>query len=601
MSISRALQSPADTWDLTPLYRSLAEWKKDLQDEASIDYSGLAAPYVAAQSLTEEQLSDLFLLYFRLERRIKKLYTWAHLYHDQDTGNDEAKQALQRITSRYHDFSEKFSWMEPKILSHTAEQLATFVASAKLVPYKTLLERLLRLKPHTLPAEQEALMAMSGRALEAASKAFSAINDADFRFADVTDSSGNVYPLTHATYGVLMRNSDRTLRQHAFETLHSTYQSYENTLAELLNGQAQRHLFQARARGYSSCLEAALFPNNIPLSVYHNLINTVRSHTYVLHAYVRLKKEVLRLPKLAPWDLYVPLTEEAHTTYPFDEAVQLVLDAVQPLGSSYVQRLHDGLTKSRWVDRFENLNKRSGAYSSGCYDSLPYILMNYKGQLRDVFTLAHEAGHSMHSDLSRTQPYHYSDYAIFVAEVASTFNEELLSNELLRRNANNPSVRAAILNEKLEDLRATLFRQTLFAEFELFLHERAERGEPVTPAILGQKFRELNEFYYGKDLELPAPVNAEWSRIPHFYYNFYVYQYATGISAANALVARVLGGGEQESNQYLKFLQGGCSSFPIDLLRNAGVDMCTAAPIERALARFSSLIDEFSSALKEIK
>jgi oligoendopeptidase F len=601
MSISRALQTPSDTWDLTPLYPSSVDWKKDLEEEASTQYSELTAPYIAAKTLTEEQLFDLFTLYFRLERRLKKLYTWAHLYHDQDTANDEAKQALQRITSRYHDFSESFSWMEPKILSHTAEQLSAFVSSKKLEPYKTLLERLLRLKPHTLPAEQEALMAMSGRALEAASKAFSAINDADFRFADVKDTSGTTHPLTHATYGVLLRSPDRTLRQHAFETLHSTYRSYENTLTELLSGQAQQHLFQARARGYSSCLEAALFPNNIPVSVYHNLINTVRSRISVLHTYLRLKRKALHLTKLAPWDLYAPLTEEAHTIYPFEEAVQLTLDAAQPLGPSYVQRLRDGLSMCRWVDRYENQNKRSGAYSSGCYDSPPYILMNYKGQLRDVFTLAHEAGHSMHSDSSRRQPYHYSDYAIFVAEVASTFNEELLSNELLRRNKDNPKVRAAILNEKLEDLRATLFRQTLFAEFELFVHERAERGEPITPTILGQKFRELNQFYYGEEIEFPEVFDAEWSRIPHFYYNFYVYQYATGISAANALVARVLGGGEQERNQYLAFLQGGCSAFPIDLLRNAGVDMCSAAPIESALHRFSSLIGEFSAALQEVK
>lgn len=599
MSITRSHQSPADTWDLQPLYPSLIDWKKDLEEEALIRYSELAAKYIEAVHLSEEQLFDLCTLYYQLERRLKKLYTWAHLYHDQDTANDEAKQALQRIIARYHDFSESFSWMEPKILSHSTEELSFFVSSKKLEPFKTLLERLLRLKPHTLPAEQEALIAMSGRALEAPSKAFSAINDADFRFADVTDSSGKPHPLTHATYGVLIRSPDRTLRQHAFETLHGTYKSYENTLTELLNGQVQSHLFQARARGYSTCLEAALFPNNIPVSVYHNLIHTVRSHIDVLHKYVRLKKEALHLSKLAPWDLYVPLTDEAPATYTFDEAVQLTLDAVQPLGPSYVQRLHDGLSKCRWVDRYENMNKRSGAYSSGCYDSPPYILMNFKGQLRDVFTLAHEAGHSMHSDFSRKQPYHYSDYAIFVAEVASTFNEELLFNELLRRNANNPKVRAAILNEKLEELRGTLFRQTLFAEFELFVHTLAERGEPITPTILRQKFRELNQFYYGEDLELTEVFDAEWSRIPHFYYNFYVYQYATGISASNALVARVLRGGKQELSQYLAFLQSGSSAFPIDTLRNAGVDMCAADPIEKTLSHFSELVEGFAMALKE--
>ena len=601
MSIARTLQSPTDIWDLTPLYPSYKDWEKDLEDELSIRYSDLSAPYVSAPFLIDDQLLSLFDLYFRLERRLKKLYTWAHLYHDQDTADDTAKQALQRISSRYHDFSEGFSWVEPKILSHTADQLASFAASKTLEPYKTILERLLRLKPHTLPAEQEALIAMSGRALGAASKAFSAINDADFRFADITDSSGTKYPLTHATYGVYLRSTDRTLRQQAFETLHSTYQSYGNTLSELLGGESQHHLFYAKARGYSSCLEAALFPYNIPTSVYHTLIDTVRSHIDVLHSYLRLKKEALHLSILEPWDLYVPLTEEAQSVYSYDEAVQLVLDAVQPLGPSYVKRLQEGFTTERWVDRFENMNKRSGAYSSGCYDSPPYILLNYKGQLRDVFTLAHEAGHSMHSDHSRRQPYHYSDYVIFVAEVASTFNEELLFFELLRRNKDNPRVRAAILNEKLEDLRGTLFRQTLFAEFELFVHERAERNEPITPTILNQKFRELNEVYYGNDLNLPPVSDAEWSRIPHFYYNFYVYQYATGISAANALVTRVLEGGERERHQYLSFLQGGCSMFPIDLLRAAGVDMCTTAPIESALRQFALFVEEFRSALIALK
>ena len=597
MSIARSLQPPSDTWDLRSLYPSIAGWEEDFEQESREDFAALSAPYMA--TLTEQQLFDLLTLYFRLDRRLKKLYTWAHLNHDQDTANDEGKRALQRIAARYHSFSESFSWMEPKILSHSPDQLAAFAASEKLAPFKTFLERLVRLKPHTLPAEQEAILAMSGRATEAASKAFSAINDADFRFADVVDSTGQSHPLSHAAYGVLLRSGDRTLRQHAFETVHSTYQSYGNTLSELLGGEVQRHLFLARSRGYASCLEAALFPNAIPLSVYHSLIDTVRAHVDVLHAYIRLKKEVLHLDALSPWDLYTPLTAEAHMTYRFDEAVQLVLDSVKPLGSSYVERLREGLTKDRWVDRFENANKRSGAYSGGCYDSPPYILMNFKGQLRDVFTLAHEAGHSMHSDLSRRQPYQYSDYAIFVAEVASTFNEELLFNELLRRTT-SPLVRAAILNERLEDFRATLFRQTLFAEFELFVHERVERAEPITPAILGEKFRALNAFYYGDGLSLPPLSDAEWSRIPHFYYNFYVYQYATGMSAASALAASVIGGGERERERYLSFLQGGCSSFPIDLLREAGVDMRTSSPVESAIRRFSSLLEELRAAIFEL-
>lgn len=595
MSIPRSLQPSQDTWDLTPLYSDYSAWKVDFEDEIQQDYVALAAPYRNTKRFTAKQLRTLFDLYYQLERRLRKLYTWAHLIHDQDISDDQGKQALQRISARYHAFSEAFSWLEPKILSHSLEKISSFTQSKALEPYKTIIERLVRLKPHTLPEEQEALIAMSHRAMGASHKAFSAINDADFRFDDVKDSSGKTHPLTHATYGVLLRDPDRHLRQQAFETLHGTYQRYENTLAELLNGEIQRHYFEAKARGYSSCLEAALFPKDIPTSVYHSLIENVRSHIHVLHRYVKLKKRMLGVSELLPWDLYVPLTPEVSPSYSFNQAVELAIKACQPLGETYVNRLSEGLNKQRWVDKFENLNKRSGAYSSGCYDSPPYILMNFKGLLRDVFTLAHEAGHSMHSDLSRRQPFHYSDYAIFVAEVASTFNEDLLSRELLKRGVGAPAAQASLINEKLEDFRATLFRQTLFAEFELFLHERVEHDEPITPKILTDKFIELNRFYYGDDLVIHPLLGIEWARIPHFYYNFYVYQYATGMSAACALAERVCQGGRKEQEEYLQFLQSGSSRFPIDILASAGVNMATGDAIVHAIHRVESLLDQFET------
>ena len=600
MSIPRALQPSQDTWDLEPLYPDFSAWKVDLEDESKQDYTALAAPYRIAKGLTPKSLRALFDLYYSLERRLRKLYTWAHLFHDQDIANDEGKQALQMAMSRYHTFSESFSWIEPKILSHSLEKIASFTQSKALEPYKIIIERLVRLKPHTLPEELEALMAMSHRAMDASHKAFSAINDADFKFDDVQDSQGKSYPLTHASYGVLLRNPDRKLRQNAFETMHGKYQKYENTLAELLNGEIQSHYFEAKARGYTSCLEAALFPKNIPTSVYRSLIESVRSRIGVLHRYVRLKKRALGVQQLYPWDLYIPLTPEVSPSYSFGQAVELTLKACHPLGKEYVDRLTQGLTSLRWVDKFENLNKRSGAYSSGCYDSSPYILMNFKGLLRDVFTLAHEAGHSMHSDFSRRQPFHYSDYAIFVAEVASTFNEELLSQELLQRGAGSPAAQASITNEKLEDFRGTLFRQTMFAEFELFLHEKVEQGEPITPKILTEKFTELNRFYYGDELEIPPTLGIEWARIPHFYYNFYVYQYATGISAACALVKRVTQGGKQEQNDYLTFLQSGSSHFPIDLLSSAGVDMRSGEAVVQALQRVEKLLDQMEALLPPV-
>lgn len=599
MTIPRQLQKRQDTWDLSPLYPSLEDWSTELSNESSIDYAARTQSYQETTSLTADQVKSLLDLYYATDRRLKKLYTWAHLFHDQDTANDAGKQALQTILNRYHSFLEAFSWMEPKILSHTEEQLASFLSAAPLKEYLTILERLFRLKKHTLPSEQEAILAMAGRALDASSKSFSALNDADLRFGSIPNSAGEVLPLTHASYGVFLRSPDRTLRKNAFEALHQVYRSHENTLSELLRGEIQRHQFEAKARSYTSCLEAALFPNNIPTPVYHNLITTVRNNVHILHRYVALKKRTLGYEALYPWDLYVPLTpNEDRSTFSYHQATELVGAAVSPLGTAYVNRVRDGITTQRWVDRFENINKHSGAYSSGCYDSPPYILMNYKDQLRDVFTLAHEVGHSMHSDLSRHQPYHYSNYSIFVAEVASTFNEELLSLELLRQNTSSPQLQAAILNEKIEDFRGTLFRQTLFAEFELFLHGRVERGEPITPTILSEKYLELNRFYYGPELEL-SPLSAiEWARIPHFYYNFYVYQYATGICAAMALANRVTHGGAAEQQQYLSFLRGGNSLFPIELLRTAGVDMASPLPIEQALHRCEEVIGELEALVK---
>jgi len=553
MTITRSEQAVEDTWDLTPLYANYDEWKRDLIEESSLDYDLLTQPYREAEKLTAVQLKELFDLTNSLGRRLEKLYTWAHLRHDQDIADDENKQAIQTIVARHYTFSEQLSWIEPKILAHEPDEIEAFTNAPELATYKTILERLVRRKPHTLPVEQETLLAMSGRAIGSSHKAFSSLNDADFKFPDVEDKDGKLHPLTHASYSVLLRSTDRVLRQNAFETLHKKYQKYENTFSELLNGEIQAHHFEAKARKYSSCLEMALWPKNIPTSVYHALIDSVHRKISVLHRYMKLKKELLEVDVLNPWDLYAPLVPEKTAKYSFDEAIELVEASCHPLGLSYLDTLKKGLSTARWTDKYENQNKRSGAYSSGCYDSPPYMLLNYKQQLRDVFTLAHEAGHSMHSHMSKKQPYHYSHYPIFVAEVASTFNEEFLSRELLRRAQGDVAAQASLLNERLEDLRATLFRQTLFAEFELFIHERIEKDEPLTPKILNEKYLELYKLYYGDDLSLTPEFASEWARIPHFYYCFYVYQYATGISAAQALADRVYNGGEKEREEYLTF------------------------------------------------
>jgi oligoendopeptidase F len=594
--LPREKQLVNDTWNLSPLFLNLAAWKKEFSKTLKDDYQAIVADYKDAKKFSPKSLFNLLTLYFRLERQLKKLYTWAHLFHDQDIGDDEGKQAFQAIMSRYHLFCEEMSWIEPKILSHNSGEIQQFLKSKELAPFRIYLQRVVRNKPHVLSASNEALISMAQQALSAPHRAFCAINDADLHFPEVVDSKKKKYPVTHGTYGSLLRSTDRKLREHAFISVHSTYSQYTNTIAELLQGQVQHHVFEARARKFNSSLEASLFSKNIPKHVYTTLIETVREGCKQLHRYVALKKRALKLQTIAPWDLYAPIPGAHSKSYSFEEAVSVVIQSCAPLGKHYVDRLTKGLSDERWVDRYENLRKRSGAYSSGCYDSHPYILMNYTGTLRDVFTLAHEAGHSMHSALSKSQPYHYSDYEIFVAEVASTFNEALLAKYLVKKAKNNPAQKALLLHERLEELRTTLFRQTMFAEFELFIHDRIEKSLPLTPNVLSEKFLELNAAYYGPHLSLPPELGTEWARIPHFYYNFYVYQYATGVSAAYCLSSHL----PDCVDSYLEFLSSGSSDFPLPLLKKAGVDMSTSAPIQDTIAQFGSMVDELSKLLPSI-
>lgn len=593
MPINRQDVPQQDRWNLTNLYPSLDAWQQDfktISSAAKEPFFPELAAFKGTLGKSSEQLKSALKAYFEQERKLRKLYTYAHLLHDEEITLDASKTAYNSIMTIYHQFSQETAWLQPELLSLDNARLKEYLEAPALKEYHFFLEKLVRLKPHTLTAEKEELVALAGQALEAPQKAFSALNNADFNFGTIKDSNGNDKELTHGSYGVFLRDSDRTLRKNAFTTLHKKFQEYENTLAELLSGNVQSHLFEARARNYSSCVEAALFPKNIDVSVYRALIEAVHSRIDLLHKYTSLRKKVLGVNELHYYDLYVPLLPSVDFTYSYEEAEDLVIQSMKPLGSEYVAALHNGLKEARWVDRYENANKRSGAYSSGCYDSNPYILMNYKGILRDVFTLAHEAGHSMHSYYARkAQPYHYSDYAIFVAEVASTFNEEFLMQTMVA-NAKTNAEKAFLVNEKLEDIRGTLFRQVSFAEFELFIHECAEKRIPLTPQVLKDKYVELIRFYYGPDLVIDPEVAIEWARIPHFYYNFYVYQYATGISAALALAEGVRHEGQKAVDRYLNFLRSGSSDYPIEQLAKAGVDMRTPKPVSDALNEFEAYI-----------
>lgn len=600
---TRSEMATEDLWDVAALYPSLEEWEKAFEHfEAESEEHVWPQFQHFAGTLGEgsERVRDALEMFFELSRTLDKLYTYAHLRHDEDVAEEKAKGPYLKVMQMLHDFRKQTAWLDPELLALPEEQAIAYQRDPLLSAYDFYLERVFRLRAHTLSADKEALLALAGKAMQTPQKAFSAMNNADFKFGTVLDGEGNPRELTHATYGLYMRSHDRTLRTNAFTALHAKFGEFENTLAELIHGVVQGHIVQAEARGYASCLEAALFPHNIDVSVYHSLIAAVRSNVDALHSYVELRQRVLGVGPLHLYDMYVPLVSAVDIKMTYDQACEVLIEAVAPLGPEYQKALQRGLKEQRWVDRYENENKRSGAYSSGCYDSCPYILMNYKEVLRDVFTLAHEAGHSMHSLLShKHQPYHYGDYSIFVAEVASTFNEQLLSHLLLQRTTSRAE-RAFLINEKVEELRTTLFRQVMFAEFELLVHRAVEERQPLTPQFLCEQFRALNAAYFGPAVVLDSEVDSEWSRIPHFYYNFYVYQYATGISAAIALADGLLSDGEMRRGIYLEFLQGGSSRYPLDLLLHAGVDMRTPEAVNAAIGQFRSLVAELDSLLVDM-
>jgi oligoendopeptidase F len=599
MSLQRTEVQKSDQWDLDTLYPSFEVWKKAFQEAApaiSPRFPPLS-PFKGALNQGPEVLRNALETLLELDRRLSKLYTFAHLKHDEEITENQAKTSYIEALGALHDFNQEASWFEPELLSLPNETIAEYLRSPVLKDYRFYLEKLFRMKPHTLSEDKELLLAMSGKALSATAKAFSAINDADFKFEPALDSEKKPHPLTHASYSLLLRSKDRILRENTFKTYYEKYQGFENTLAELLNGQVEAHVFNAKARGFKSSLEASLFPNNIDPSVYHALIEAVHEEIGALHQYAELRAKILKLDPLRMYDLQVPLVADFEMTTPYKDAEGLIIDSAAPLGDEYQNALKKGLQNDRWVDRFENKNKRSGAYSSGCYDSNPYILMNYKNILRDVFTLSHEAGHSMHSYFSRKdQPYCYSNYSIFIAEVASTFNEELLMQAMLK-NARSREEKIFLLTQKIEDIRATLFRQTQFAEFELLIHTYAEKNVPLTPELLNQEYLKLNTFYYGSAIQQEPLNGSEWSRIPHFYYNFYVYQYATGISAALALADRVLQGGQKECTDYLNFLKTGGSVYPLEALKIAGVDMQSVQPVKKAIEKFRILLRELETLL----
>ncbi len=598
-TLSRSEQSTSNLWDLTSLFPSESTFQEELESfakNADIFLKKINC-LKGKLSTSSKNIKSVLDLIFELDRLLSKLYTYCHLKHDEDLNEQKWNAAFQKVSFLYQSFFQNTSWVEPELLAIDQSDFQKIIQKKELKLYEFYFKTLLHKKEFTLSSDKEELMSLAQLPLNATQKAFNLFNNVDLPLGVVKDKDGKEHPLSHGNYRLYLRSSDKTLRKNAFLSLHQSFSKFENTLTELLVGHVQQHVFDTKVRGYSSCLMAALYPKNIPAKTYHNLIQTVKTHAPLLHKYVSLRKKLQSTESIHIYDLQVPFASHSFDNIPYSQAVEWIVESVAPLGQEYQQLLQKGLSEQGWVDVYENKHKRSGAYSSGCYDSHPYILMNYKGTLNDVFTLAHEAGHSMHTLYSQTnQPYPYARYPIFVAEVASVFNETLLMNYLLKK-LEKKEDQWALLHERLEEIRNTLFRQTLFAEFELFLHETLQSGTPLTAQSINIKYMQLNKEYYGPDLTYDEPLSVEWARVPHFYSNFYVYQYATGISAALTLAYRVLDGEEGATEAYLNFLRQGGHQYPIDLLKTAGVDMESPAPIEKALSIFSQLLEK----LEDIK
>jgi oligoendopeptidase F len=584
-----------DTWDLSSLFSSDAEWEQALaawerRIPGFADFAGTLGG--SADRLAECLDFDL-----ALDREGDRLGTYAHLRASEDQSAAEA----QRMTGRFQHVAtlagEKASFLRPEILSIPPATLAAWMELPVLAPYRLLLERLVRTRSHTLSQPEEKLLAMQGTFAGTAARVFRQLTDADMKFGSVTTGRGERIELSNATFVTLLHDTVPDVRRTAFHQYYAQYEGHANTLAATLSGSNERDVYAARVRKYPSAVEAALFHDHVPIAVYDQLIAAVRGHLPAVHRYYDLRRRILGLDELHHYDCYVPLVPELEQRHTWDEAVRLVVESLEPLGGEYVTRLDHGL-RGRWCDRYPNAGKQSGAFSSGTYDSDPYILMNFQEEaVEHVFTLAHEAGHSMHTRLSaEAQPYQYAGYTIFVAEVASTFNEQLLTRLLLER-ATSPQERAAIIAREIDSIRATIVRQTMFAEFERRSHASVEAGEPLTLERLRGIYRELLDAYFGPRFVVDRELELECLRIPHFYNAFYVYKYATGLSAAILLAKRVAEGGQKELQAYLGFLQGGCSKWPLDLLRDAGVDLERPEPVATALGRFGELVDELGTLL----
>lgn len=590
--ITREEQKKENTWDLEKMFPSDEAWEEELKavEAEAPELLSFAGHLGDGPEVLREALEQRF----AVTRRGEHLYVYAHQRADQDTANPKYQDLEMRCRSSLMKLLAQTSFFDPEILAIGEEKVRGWVNDYEpLKAYERVIELILRQAPHTLDKEQEALLAQAAEICSAPSTAYKFLNNADLDFGTV-EHNGETIALNHANFVLLQHSQDRELRQKVYETYYQAFRQHQNTIASLFQSNIKASMFRSRARHFSSDRAMYLFDSNVPESLYDNLLETVHDFLPAMHRYVELRKKILGVDELHFYDVYAPLLKDYDRKYTFEEAKELVLKAVKPLGEDYT-KIVEGAFRDRWMDIYPNKGKRSGAYSSGSYDSYPYMLLNFNGQLDAVFTLIHEMGHSVHSYLThKNQPYVTGDYKIFVAEVASTCNEALLMHYLLE-NTEDKETRKVLINEYLEKFKSTLFRQTMFAEFEKLAHQKAEAGESLTAPVLNKLYRELNEQYFGEAMVADDTIALEWARIPHFYTPFYVYQYATGYSAAIALSRRILKEGEPAVKDYLKFLSSGSSMDPIDLLKLAGVDMTERSTVASALELFEELISEMEA------
>ena len=584
-----------DTWDLTKLFETHEAWEEAYTQCES--WIGEFDQFRGTLHESAAHLAKCLEFESKVDRLAERMGNYAYLRTTQDQADSDSQHMMGRFQNLMMRAGEAASFIRPEIMAIPEKTIDQFLTQPELEPFKLGIERQLRYRKHTLSEREEEILALQSEMAGTASKAFRQLTDADFKFGTVVDEEGTEVELSNSTFSKFLNSPDRAVREKAFHQFYEQFTGHENALATLLAGSIQKDVYYARVRGYDGALQKALFADNVPSSVYDNLISSVRDHLPSLYRYYDLRKRKMNLDDIHHYDTYVPILSEIKSDYSWDKASDLIINSLQPLGAEYCDVLSDGL-KGRWCDRYPNQGKQSGAFSYGVYDGLPYIMMNYKPDvLRDVFTLAHEAGHSMHTYFSaKTQSYEYYNYTIFVAEVASTFNEQLLAKHMLD-NTDDEKMRAYLINNMVDDIRATIIRQTMFAEFEKITHEMVEAGEPLTVQAFKDVYGKLLKDYFGPDFVLDDELSLECLRIPHFYRAFYVYKYATGLSAAIALSQKVLNGDESDLNDYLSFLKGGCSKFPLDLLRDAGVDMEQKEPVDTALTQFGKLVDQLEELL----